>query len=231
MPQNVSFTAQLKNQSAMVSSNWLTLLRQQRLIAVIRTSEFELGRKMAQVMAASGIPLIEITWNSADAPKLIRQLRQELPHCTIGTGTILNQEQLQEAIDAGVQFIFTPHVEPALIASAVAAQVPIVPGALTPTEIVTAWQAGASAVKVFPIQAVGGANYIKALQGPLGEIPLIPTGGVTLENAQEFLAAGAIAVGLSGELFPKSLINAEDWKAIAIRAKTLKEQLTTKPKS
>ncbi len=228
MSQNISTTAQLKYQSAMISSNWLTLLRQHRLIAVIRTSQLSLGLQMALAMAAGGIPLIEITWNSADAPKLIRQLRQELPHCTIGTGTILNQEQLDQAIDAGVQFLFTPHVEPALIASAVAADVPIVPGALSPTEIVTAWQAGASAVKVFPIQAVGGANYIKALQGPLAQIPLIPTGGVTLENAQEFIAAGAIAVGLSGELFPKSLINTGDWKAIAYRAKTLKEQLTTK---
>jgi 2-dehydro-3-deoxyphosphogluconate aldolase/(4S)-4-hydroxy-2-oxoglutarate aldolase len=105
--------------------------------------------------------------------------------------------------------------------------VPIVPGALSPTEIVTAWKAGASSVKVFPIQAVGGASYIKALQGPLGHIPLIPTGGVTLENAKEFIAAGAIAVGLSGELFPKPLIVAEDWEAIAQRAKTLKEHLAT----
>lgn len=227
MPQNTSATTQLKCQSTKNSSSWLQLLRQQRLIAVIRTNQLSLGRQMAQAMAASGIFIIEITWNSADAPKLIYQLRQELPQCTIGTGTILNQEQLQQAIDAGVQFIFTPHVEPALIASAVAADVPVVPGALSPTEIVTAWQAGASAVKVFPIQAVGGANYIKALQGPLGQIPLIPTGGVTLENAQEFLTAGAIAVGLSGELFPKSLVNAGDWQAIANRAKTLKKQLTT----
>ncbi|MEO8893108.1 MAG: bifunctional 4-hydroxy-2-oxoglutarate aldolase/2-dehydro-3-deoxy-phosphogluconate aldolase [Coleofasciculaceae cyanobacterium] len=211
----------------MISSNWLKLLRQQRLIAVIRTNQLSLGRQMAQAMAAGGILIIEITWNSADAPKLIYQLRQELPQCTIGTGTILNQEQLQQAIEAGVQFIFTPHVEPALIASAVAADVPIVPGALSPTEIVTAWAAGATAVKVFPIQAVGGANYIKALQGPLGQIPLIPTGGVTLENAQEFLTAGAIAVGLSGELFPKSLIDLGDWQAIANRAKTLHKQLTT----
>lgn len=226
MFQNTSPT-QLKYQSSMISSNWLKLLRQQRLIAVIRTNQLSLGRQMAQAMAAGGILIIEITWNSADAPKLIYQLRQELPQCTIGTGTILNQEQLQQAIEAGVQFIFTPHVEPALIASAVAADVPIVPGALSPTEIVTAWAAGATAVKVFPIQAVGGANYIKALQGPLGQIPLIPTGGVTLENAQEFLTAGAIAVGLSGELFPKSLIDDRDWQAIANRAKALKEQLTT----
>jgi 2-dehydro-3-deoxyphosphogluconate aldolase/(4S)-4-hydroxy-2-oxoglutarate aldolase len=182
---------------------------------------------MAQAIASGGMPLIEITWNSDRAPELISQLRRELPHCTIGTGTLLNLEQLQQAIEAGAQFLFTPHVNTTLIEAAVEAGVPIVPGALTPTEIVTAWHSGATCVKVFPIEAVGGANYIKSLQGPLGHIPLIPTGGVTLENAKEFIKAGAIAVGLSGDLFPKPLIAAEDWDAIAQRAKTLKQQLAT----
>lgn len=204
---------------------WLTLLQQHRFIAVIRSPWLSLGHKMAQAVALGGLSLIEITWNSERAPELISQLRTELPHCIIGTGTLLNLEQLEQAIEAGAQFLFTPHVNLSLIAAAVKAGVPIVPGALTPTEIVTAWEAGASCIKVFPIQAVGGASYIKALQGPLGNIPLIPTGGVSLENAQEFLKAGAIAVGLSGELFPKALIATEDWKAIAQRARTLREQL------
>jgi 2-dehydro-3-deoxyphosphogluconate aldolase/(4S)-4-hydroxy-2-oxoglutarate aldolase len=209
----------------MSNESWLTLLRQHRSIAVIRASQLSLGRQMAQAVAAGGMPLIEITWNTDRAPELISQLRLELPHCKIGTGTLLNLEQLQQAIDAGAQFLFTPHVDPALIAAAVDAGVPIVPGALSPTEIVTAWNAGASCVKVFPIEAVGGASYIKSLQGPLGQIPLIPTGGVTLENAKSFIAAGAIALGLSGDLFPKALIAAEDWEAIAQRAKTLQQQL------
>ncbi|HEY9830104.1 MAG TPA: bifunctional 4-hydroxy-2-oxoglutarate aldolase/2-dehydro-3-deoxy-phosphogluconate aldolase [Stenomitos sp.] len=204
---------------------WLTLLQQHRFIAVIRSPWLSLGHKMAQAVALGGLSLIEITWNSERAPELIRQLRRELPHCIIGTGTLLNLEQLEQAIEAGAQFLFTPHVNLTLIAAAVKAGVPIVPGALTPTEIVTAWEAGASCIKVFPIQAVGGASYIKALQGPLGHIPLIPTGGVSLENAQEFLNAGAIAVGLSGELFPQALIATADWKAIAQRARTLREQL------
>lgn len=204
---------------------WLSLLQQHRFIAVIRSPWLSLGHKMAQAVALGGLSLIEITWNSERAPELISQLRRELPHCIIGTGTLLNLEQLEQAIEAGAQFLFTPHVNLTLIAAAVQAGVPIVPGALTPTEIVTAWEAGASCIKVFPIQAVGGASYIKALQGPLGNIPLIPTGGVSLENAQEFLKAGAIAVGLSGELFPKALIATEDWKAIAQRARTLREQL------
>ncbi len=209
----------------MSNQSWLTLLQQHRSIAVIRSHHLSLGRKMAQAVAAGGMTLIEITWNSDRPDQLISQLRNELPHCTIGAGTLLNQEQLQQAIDAGAQFLFSPHIDITLIQAAVAAGVPIVPGALSPTEIVTAWNAGASCVKVFPIEAVGGASYLKCLQGPLGHIPLIPTGGVTLDNAKEFIKAGAIAVGLSGDLFPKSLVAAQDWEAIAQRAKTLKEEL------
>jgi 2-dehydro-3-deoxyphosphogluconate aldolase/(4S)-4-hydroxy-2-oxoglutarate aldolase len=209
----------------MDNQSWLTLLQQQRTIAVIRASCQSLGLQMAKAVVAGGMSLIEITWNSDRAAELISQLRLELPSCLIGTGTLLSQVQLQQAIEAGAQFLFTPHVDRALIAAAVEAGVPIIPGALSPTEIVTAWQAGASCVKVFPIEAVGGANYIKSLQGPLGQIPLIPTGGVTLENAKEFITSGAIAVGLSGELFPKSLVVAEDWQAIAQRANTLRQHL------
>ncbi len=134
-------------------------------------------------------------------------------------------QQLQDAIASGAQFLFTPHVDSAMIKAAQENNVPIIPGALTPTEIVTAWSQGASCVKVFPVQAVGGTNYIKSLQGPLGEIPLIPTGGVTLKNAKEFLQAGAIAVGLSGELFPQKLVTEGNWSAIATQAKNLMQQL------
>jgi 2-dehydro-3-deoxyphosphogluconate aldolase/(4S)-4-hydroxy-2-oxoglutarate aldolase len=112
---------------------------------------------MAQAIASGGMPLIEITWNSDRAPELISQLRRELPHCTIGTGTLLKLEQLQQAIEAGAQFLFTPHVNTMLIEAAVEAGVPIVPGALTPTEIVTAWDSGATCVKVFPIEAVSNS--------------------------------------------------------------------------
>ncbi|MGB7439450.1 MAG: bifunctional 4-hydroxy-2-oxoglutarate aldolase/2-dehydro-3-deoxy-phosphogluconate aldolase [Coleofasciculaceae cyanobacterium] len=207
------------------NQSWLSLLRQQRAIAVIRSSQPSLAYKMAQAVSAGGMSLIEITWNSEAAPDLINQLRSHLPDCTIGTGTLMNKEQLKVAIDAGVQFLFSPHLDTELIESAVAAGVPVVPGALSPTEIVTAWQAGASCVKVFPIQAVGGASYIKALQGPLGQIPLIPTGGVTLSNAQDFIKAGAIAVGLAGDLFPKRLVDSEDWQGITEQAKILKQRI------
>ncbi|MEA5604556.1 bifunctional 4-hydroxy-2-oxoglutarate aldolase/2-dehydro-3-deoxy-phosphogluconate aldolase [Nostoc sp. UHCC 0252] len=204
---------------------WLSQLRKHRAIAVIRAPKIEVGQKMAMAIASEGMQIIEITWNSSRAGELISQLRSELPACTIGTGTLFNVQQLQEAIASGAQFLFTPHVDSAMIQAAQEKNVPIIPGALTPTEIVTAWSQGASCVKVFPVQAVGGADYIKSLQGPLGQIPLIPTGGVTLENAKEFLQAGAIAVGLSGELFPKNLVTEGNWSAIASGARKLIQQL------
>ncbi|WP_348233801.1 bifunctional 4-hydroxy-2-oxoglutarate aldolase/2-dehydro-3-deoxy-phosphogluconate aldolase [Trichocoleus sp. DQ-U1] len=208
----------------MYNQSWFKQVQKHRAIAVIRAPQMELGRQMAHAVASGGMQLIEITWNSDNPAELIGNLRSQLPACTIGTGTVLNREQLKDAIAAGAQFVFTPHVDPILIQIAMDSGVPMVPGALSPTEIVTAWQAGASCVKVFPVQAVGGASYIKSLQGPLGHIPLIPTGGVTVENAKAFLAAGAIAVGLSGSLFPQNWeanASSSGWEAIAKRAQTL----------
>ncbi len=199
----------------MSNQSWLSSVQKHRAIAVIRAPEIELGRKMALAVASGGIRLIEITWNSDRPDKLIAQLRSELAECVIGTGTLLNQKQLQTAIAVGAEFLFTPHVDCAMIEAAADKNIPIIPGALTPTEIVTAWNYGASCVKVFPVQAVGGASYIKSLQGPLRHIPLIPTGGVTLKNAQEFLQAGAVGVGLSSELFPKQLVASGDWDGIS----------------
>ena len=206
---------------------WLSHLQKHRAIAVIRASDMRLAQNMAMAAAAGGMRLIEITWNSDRPGELISLLRAELPNCLIGTGTLFNVGQLQEAIASGAQFLFSPHVDSAMIQAAVKQDIPIIPGAMTPTEIVTAWNQGASCVKVFPVQAVGGVNYIKSLQGPLGEIPLIPTGGVTLENAPEFIQAGAIAVGLSGELFPQKLVIQGNWQAIASHANQLMQSVTT----
>ncbi len=208
---------------------WLDCLRDQRAIAVLRTDDLHQARQTAQALAAGGLRSLEITWNSAQPATLLAQLREDLPHCWLGVGTILDAEQLDQAIAAGSQFVFCPHGNPALIAAARQAGVPIVPGALSPTEIITAWQAGASAVKVFPVQALGGADYIRCLQGPLGQIPLIPTGGVTLANAPDLIAAGAIAVGMSSQLLPPALIAQGDWGAIAQRTRALLASLQTPP--
>ncbi len=205
------------------NQKWLSLLQKTKVIAVIRSLDRDLALQMAFAVAKGGIELIEITWNSDRAPDVISQLRTELPNCTIGTGTLLNLEEQKGAIASGAQFLFTPHTDIAMIEQA--GDIPIIPGTLSPTEIVTAWNAGASCVKVFPVQAVGGASYIKSLQAPLGHIPLIPTGGVTVDNAKGFLLAGAIAIGLSRELFPQQLVDAGDWNAIALRTKTLLQGL------
>lgn len=207
------------------SLEWLALLRQHRAIAVIRTDQLETGVQIAAAVAAGGLPLIEVTWNSDRPAHLLQRLREQLPHCTIGAGTLLSQGQVQEAIAAGAEFLFTPHTQPDLIRGAYTADVPMVAGTLTPTEMVTAWQAGAAAAKVFPISAVGGAAYLRSLQGPLGHIPLIPTGGVTLDNASQFLEAGAIAIGLSGPLFPSGAIAQGDWAHITRLTQTLCQRL------
>ena len=201
--------------------DWLKFVKQNRIIAVIRATAPHIGRQMAHAVAAGGIKLIEITANSDRPWQLIESLQSELPHCSIGTGTVLSLADMQNAIACGAKYIFTPHVDLSLIKAANSAAIPIVPGALTPTEIITAWQAGATAVKVFPIQAVGGVEYLKVLQGPIGQIPLIPTGGVTVTNATDFLHAGAIAVGIAGSLFPQSEIKHEDWRSIRDRASNL----------
>lgn len=209
----------------MVRVSWLSQVQQEKAIAVIRAPQIEVGVQMAQAVTAGGMTLIEITWNSDRPAQLVQRLRSSLPHCWIGAGTLLTVDDVKAAIEAGAQFVFTPHTNVQLIETAVKLEVPIVTGALTPSEIVTAWQAGATCVKVFPIQAVGGASYIKSLREPLGQIPLIPTGGVTIDNAPEFIAAGAVAVGLSGQLFPKAAIEQGDWAEISDRAARLMKQV------
>ncbi|MEY2857455.1 MAG: hypothetical protein RLZZ74_1767 [Cyanobacteriota bacterium] len=205
---------------------WLQLLRQHKAIAVIRCDDFNLAYNMAQAVAAAGMNLIEITWNSDRPAQLIAQLREELPHCTIGTGTILDLNQLATAVDAGAQFAFSPGFDVRLLETCLSRyQIPFIPGIFTPSEAINAWQQGAEVVKVFPIKSLGGAEYIKCLQGPLGHIPFIPTGGVTVDNAVEMIAAGAIAVGISSSLFPTEAIANQQWSEITEGAKLLIDQL------
>ncbi len=208
-----------------MSDSWLQHLRQTRAIAVIRADSLALSEQLAAAVAAGGVEHIEIAWNSDRPAKTIARLRERLPDCYVGAGTLLHSEAATEAIAAGAQFLFSPHIAVELVQQAVAVGVPIVPGALTPTEIVTAWQAGATAVKVFPVLSLGGAAYLRSLRAPLRDIPLIPTGGVNLANAPDLLAAGAVAVGLSSQLFPQALLAAEDWDGIAERARQLLQSL------
>jgi 2-dehydro-3-deoxyphosphogluconate aldolase / (4S)-4-hydroxy-2-oxoglutarate aldolase len=207
----------------------LPVLRQQRAIAVIRSSSAQLGYEMAQAVAAGGMRLIEITADSDRPWQTIDRLRAQLPDCVIGTGTVLSQADWHNAVSCGVEFIFSPHVDVSLIAQSQAIGLPMIPGALTPTEIVTAWQAGATAVKVFPVQALGGAAYLQALGSPLSQIPLIPTGGVTVANAPGLIKAGAIAVGLAGSLFPREVLASRNWPAVTQLATELLAALQDLP--
>lgn len=203
-------------------SEWLRLLEKNRVIAVIRSAELNLARNMAYAAARGGVNLIEITWNSEHPGSLIQELRQDFPQCQIGAGTILNISQLKNAAAAGAQFAFSPHYDQDLLKVALDDyEIPYIPGTFSPSETLRAWQQGAVAVKVFPIKSLGGSEYIRCLQGPLNQIPLIPSGGITLENAPLMIKAGAIAVGISSNLFPHQTIINQDWESITIKTKKL----------
>ena len=177
---------------------------------------------MAKSAAAGGFRLIEVAWNNnASPPEMMAQIQRALPDCIIGAGTVLSVEDLKGAIASDAQFCFTPHTDCELIRWAIAQNIPISAGAMTPTEVVTAWRAGATSVKVFPISVLGNAAYVRSLRGPLPDIPLIPTGGVTSESASALLSAGAIAVGLSTALFPRAEVARADWEAIEARSRYL----------
>ena len=206
-------------------NKWLEIIRQYRLIAVIRSNSLTQGIKMASSVAQAGVKLIEITWGSKEPLALVEALRKELPDCYIGVGTIMSIDNLKMAIDAGGQFAFSPHLDFQLIDVAHQNGIPFIPGALSPTEIISALNHGAKTVKVFPIKSMGGVDYLKSILAPTPDLALIPTGGVTTDNAIDFIQAGAIGVGLSTDLFLQELILQQDWQAITKRAKKIQSQL------
>jgi len=212
-----------------MASPWMQALRQQQVITVIRAPSFEVGVKLAQAAVAGGMRQLEVTWNSAQPARTVAHLREHYPHCWVGAGTLLSTADCAEALAAGAQFCVSPHTDGAMMACAHRQGVPTMPGCLTPSEIMAAWQAGATAVKVFPISAVGGAAYLRSLQGPLPAIPLVPTGGVTLENAPQLLAAGATAVGLASSLFPATDVAQQRWQTISRRCEQLLSVLAQGP--
>ena len=171
------------------------------LVPVLRASSAQEAITIADAIMAGGVNILEVTMTVPGAIRVIEQLANHHGgKLLIGAGTVLDPETARNCILAGAQFIVSPALDLRTIELCRRYSVPIMPGALTPTEIVSAWQAGADVVKVFPCSAVGGAKYLKALQGPLPQIPLIPTGGVSLATAEEFLAAGAFALGVGGDL-------------------------------
>lgn len=171
------------------------------IVPVIRAPSPELALLACEAILAGGISVFEITMTIPDAPAVIRALRTRLgERALIGAGTVLDAADARACIEAGAEFIVSPGFDPATIAAAHEAGIAAMPGALTPTEVIAAWKAGADVVKIFPASAMGGASYLRALKGPLPQVKLMPTGGVNINTAKDFLAAGAVALGVGSEL-------------------------------
>jgi 2-dehydro-3-deoxyphosphogluconate aldolase / (4S)-4-hydroxy-2-oxoglutarate aldolase len=170
------------------------------IVPVVRASSPAQARAAAQAVCQGGIPIVEITMTVPGAVEVIRELRKSSPDVLVGAGTVLDVETAGHCLSAGAQFLVSPGLNLPTVEFARRESVLIMAGALTPTEIIAAWNAGADFVKVFPCGQVGGPKYIKALKGPLPQIPLVPTGGVNLNTAAEFIEAGAAALGVGGEL-------------------------------
>lgn len=184
----------------MKKADVLARIQQIGIVPVLRASSTKEALGIAHAIAAGGVPILEVTMTVPGAINVIEQLVAHGGNLLIGAGTVLDAETARACILAGAQFIVSPALDLRTIELCRKYGVPVLPGALTPTEIVTAWQAGADAVKVFPCSAVGGAKYLKAVKAPLPQIELIPTGGVSLATAAEFLEAGAFALGVGGDL-------------------------------
>src|SRR5271154_4107064 len=178
----------------------LTAIRELGLLPVLRAESPDQAMALALAIAAGGITALEITMTVPGAMHVIRRLTLERPDLLIGAGTVLDPETARICILEGARFIVGPALNLKTIEMCHRYSVAVLPGALTPTEIVTAWEAGADVVKIFPASAMGGAKYLTALKGPLPQVDMIPTGGVSLATAEEFLKAGAFALGVGSDL-------------------------------
>jgi len=169
-------------------------------VPVLRAASVEKAIALAEAVAAGGVDVLEVTMTVPGAVEVIARLVRERPEILVGAGTVLDPETAERCIGAGAQFVVSPALNLKTIALCRRLSIAVLPGALTPTEIVTAWEAGADVVKVFPAGAMGGAKYLVSLKGPLPQIEMIPTGGVSLASAMEFLEAGAFALGVGSDL-------------------------------
>src|SRR5208337_2853478 len=198
----------------------LGLIREVGLVPIVRAPSPEDALLAAEAIIVGNIGILEITMTVPNALHVMEKVADKFgDKVLLGAGTILDPETARAALLAGAQFIVTPSLNLQVIELARRYSKPIMPGALTPTEIVTAWQAGADIVKIFPCGPVGGPKYIKALKGPFPQIEFIPTGGVNLETAPEFIKAGASAVAVGGELVDAKLLREGKLDVIAENAR------------
>ena len=179
------------------------------LIPVLRAKNIDQGRKVVDAMIAGGVTVVEVTMTVPGAIDLIKQLKKDFGEdLLLGSGTVTTADQCQATIDAGAEFVVSPSLHPQVIATTKKNGKVSCPGALTPTEAITAWNEGADYVKIFPCSALGGASYLKSLLAPFPHLKVIPTGGVTLQTAESFLRAGARALGVGGDLVNLTAIDA-----------------------
>ena len=201
----------------------IAVLREIGVIPVLRCDSADVAVRVADVLIDAGLSAIEVTMTVPNAIEAIaalaRRAKGSKRRAVIGAGTVIDAAMARSAIDAGAEFIVSPGLVPEVVKAAKSGGVAMLPGALTPTEILEALRAGGDLIKVFPAGAVGGPSYIRALRGPFPDVLLVPTGGVNLENVTDFIRAGASAVGVGSELVSRELLAREDWDAIALRAK------------
>jgi 2-dehydro-3-deoxyphosphogluconate aldolase/(4S)-4-hydroxy-2-oxoglutarate aldolase len=184
----------------------LKSLREIGLVPVLRAESEEQALALASAIAAGGVTVLEVTMTVPGAIRVMGRLAKERPDILIGAGTVLDAETARMCILEGAQFVVSPALKVQTIKMCHRYGVAVLPGALTPTEIVTAWEAGADVVKIFPASALGGAKYLKSVKAPLPQVEMIPTGGVSLATAAEFLEAGAFALGVGADLVnPKAI--------------------------
>lgn len=208
----------------MPSPNIIDQIKEIGIVPIVRTSSAEAAVRSVEAILEGGIACAEITMTVEGAVKALETVASKLGNKIIlGAGTVLDPETARICMLAGAQFLVTPSLNLRTIESAKRYAKPIFPGALTPTEILTAWEAGADGVKVFPCSALGGAKYIKALKGPFPQIDLVPTGGVNLQTIGEFIEAGCSAAGVGGELIDNKTIAEGKYEVFVDRARQFKE--------
>lgn len=202
-------------------SSILTKIVDAGLVAVARITDAEDAVPLVGALLAGGISNVEFTLSHRNGLACLERAREHWgERATIGMGTVLDPESARSSILAGAQFVVTPSLNTAVIQMCRRYSVPVVPGALTPTEIVTAWEAGADVVKVFPASAFG-PRYLRELNGPLPQIKLMPSGGVGPDNIADYLSAGAVAVSVGGSLVAPALVQSKNWDEITERARQL----------
>jgi 2-dehydro-3-deoxyphosphogluconate aldolase/(4S)-4-hydroxy-2-oxoglutarate aldolase len=190
------------------------------IVPVVRAASAQQAIQAAEAVCAGGIPIVEITMTVPGAIDVIALLAKSMgQEVLIGAGTILDADAAQRSMDAGAEFLVSPGFDLATVQLAKLRGKLMMAGALTPTEVITAWKAGSDFVKIFPCGSVGGAKYIKALKAPLPQVSMIPTGGVNINTAADFIQAGADALGIGGELVSAAALKSGNVKAISEAAR------------